>query len=172
MMKRRAFLLAAIAMAVVLGTTSNSFAQVVPFYSHGVNNVYMPETEDFGGEGTTLHMGKSSGLGKAIPSETDNPFVRNWSGAGSFTAANGDEIYFEGGGQVLLDTDDFDVFTASWIGVFNITGGSGRFANVGPGTAPLSVIAINHPFRLTDPIWAYDYEISGDMNLGKAGKKK
>ena len=171
-MKKQVFLLAAFAMAAVLGTTGNSFGQVVPFRSTGVDNFYFPVTAEFGGDGITKHMGQSSGWGMAIPESTPDPSVLNWSGWGSFQAANGDEIFFEGGGQVFLESADGVLFTASWIGEFNISGGTGRFANVGPGTAPLSVIAINHPFSLSDPVWTYDYEISGDMNLGKSGKKK
>lgn len=167
MLKTRAFFLASVALAAVLGATSNGFAQIVPFYSSGENNRYTPADAAFGGDGKTLHMGKSSGEGIAIPIPTEDDFVLDWIGAGSFEAANGDKIFFEGGGQVFLVPIGGDMFTASWVGEFHITGGDGRFENVGPGTAPLSVIAINHPFSLTDPVWLYDYEISGDMDLGK-----
>jgi len=164
------FLMVMVTLAVNAG---HSWAQVVPFKSTGVNNLYDPVSMVFGGEGQTAHMGRSSGLGIAVPSPTDDPLTLNWSGAGEFEAANGDKIFFSGGGQVYLTPLGGTMFTAAWIGEFNIEGGTGRFANVGPGTAPLSVVAINHPFDIVnDPIWAYDYEITGDMDLGKKGKKK
>lgn len=163
-------------------------AQIVPFKSVGTANEYDTATGAFGGPGKTAHMGKSAGGGLAIPiglPEDDpdfgNPLVSGWFGFGEFVAANGDTIEFAGGGKIYFVPLGEGWFTATWIGEFTIQdidgdeqAGTGRFANVGPGTAPLDVIAINDPFQLDESgmplpndVWTYDYEITGDMNLGK-----
>jgi hypothetical protein len=130
-------------------------------------------------------MGKSTGSGLAIPSATGNPFVLDWVGEGVFVAANGDTIEFSGGGKIFLQLRADGLFEASWVGQFEIgdidedgKAGTGRFSNVGPGAEPLDVIAINDPFALDDQgnpipgdIWTYDYEITGEMDLGKKKKK-
>lgn len=143
-------------------------AQVVPFKSVGTNNVYNPTTMVFGGVGHTRHMGKSTGSGVAIPTPTGDPLVLDWTASGEFVAANGDKIFFSGGGQVFLNPLGGTMFTATWIGDFNIDGGTGRFANVGAGPDPLAVTAINHPFDIVnDQEWLYDYVITGKMDLGR-----
>lgn len=159
--------------------TSTATAQIVPFKSFGTANEYDPATAEFGGPGQTAHLGASTGGGFAIPSPTDDPLVLDWSGGGEFVAANGAKIFFVGGGQVFLTPLGDGWFTAAWIGEFEITGGTGRFSNVGPGDEPLSVVALNDPFQLDEfgqalpgDIWTYDYEITGTMDLGKKGKKK
>lgn len=184
-----------VGLAVVGLMAQDARAQIVPFNSVGTGNAYDTGDGSFGGPGITAHMGKSSGGGFAAPvAITDpedpdfgDPLVSGWVGFGEFVAANGDTIEFAGGGKIFFEPDEElgpGWFTAAWIGEFNITGGTGRFSNVGPGTAPLSVIAINDPFQLDQfgnpvpdedgnpPIWTYDYTITGDMDLGKKGKKK
>lgn len=178
----------AVVLSLLSITSQDSQAQIVPFKSVGTFNAYDTSTGVFGGPGKTAHMGKSSGGGLAIPvalpeSDPDfgNPLVSGWIGFGEFVAANGDRIEFSGGGKIYFEPLGGGWFTAAWIGEFDIVdingdgkAGDGRFANVGPGTAPLSVIAINDPFQLDatgmplpGAIWTYDYEIRGDMNLGK-----
>lgn len=151
----------------VLSMTDNCHAQVVPFAASGENAEYSPITAEFAGKGITNLQGLSMGVGFAIPSPTADPLVYDWVGFGSFVAANGDEIQFNGGGQVFLNPLGGTMFTATWVAQFEITGGTGRFANVGPGTAPLDVVAINHPFDfVNDTVWFYDYTITGDIDLG------
>ena len=168
MMSLRVLLTAAAAFAAFLTMAESSFAQIVPFRSVGENNLYNPATAGFGGDGITTHMGATSGLGLAIPAPTDDPLVLDWTGGGEFASPNGDKTFFSGGGKVYLEPLGGTMFTATWVAEFDIIGGTGRFANAGPGTAPLDVIAINHPFDMaTDPLWAYDYLITGDIDLGK-----
>lgn len=180
---------ALVIVAAMLATAPDALAQIVPFKSVGTDNEYIADSENpnagqFSGIGNTSHMGKTSGLGFAAPTEapdlsdpTDIPPVP-WAGEGRFTAKNGASIEFSGGGLIFLELRDDGLFDASWIGNFNIQdidgdgkAGTGRFSKVGPADLPLDVIAINHPFSFSDPIWFYDYEITGKIDLGKKKKK-
>lgn len=164
----------------VLGV-SDGYAQTVPFYSEGTDNLYNPFTAEFGGPGITNVLGKSSGGGIAIPSPTSDPFVQDWIGYGQFVGSNGDTIEFSGGGQIFITPLGGGMYTASWVGTFEIGdidgdgfAGTGRFRNVGPGSQPLDVIAINDPFELDEfglpipgDLWSYDYVITGEIDLGQ-----
>jgi hypothetical protein len=172
----RTLLSTIIAVLACVAATQTSSAQVVPFKSTGTNNAYMPTSANgglFGGIGQTSHMGRTSGNGEVLSlSEPNEDLEIEWTGAGDFVAANGDTICYEGGGVVTLipigvDADTGEViFIANWQAEFSITGGTGRFENVGNGSAPLAVLAINDPFKLSDPVWTYSYEIVGDIDLG------
>jgi hypothetical protein len=144
-------------------------AQVVPFKSSGSDATYANPFA--GGDGSTYSLGRATHMGRieaggiALPTGVGN----NWVTVGDYalTAANGDTIYMNGGGTV----DTFDLggglFFAIWTGQFNVVGGTGRFANVGPGTAPLEVVAINEPFTFADPTWIYSWSVQGDIDLGR-----
>ena len=114
-------------------------------------------------------MGNVLGSGVAFPTDpTGNPGEFYWTAIGyTLTAANGDKIDFNGGGTVQLIPLGGTMFTAVWGGELNVLGGTGRFANVGPGTAPINVVAINNPFTFADPVWTYSWSLTGDINLGK-----
>ncbi len=171
--------------ATMIATAPDAFAQIVPFKSIGTDNAYIADSEDpnagqFSGIGNTSHMGKTSGLGFAVPlnppdlSDLENIPPVPWVGEGRFTAKNGSSIEFSGGGLIYLEFRDDGFFDASWIGNFDIqdidgdgNAGTGRFSKVGPADLPLDVTAINHPFSFSDAVWFYDYEISGQIDLGK-----
>ncbi len=168
-------------MVTLLLATQNIHAQIVPFKSIGVNNVYYPISGEFGGSGITSHMGKTTGTGNVnsvFVDQTGNPWILSWEGEGEFVAPNGDKLYFatdplpadpaDAVNMVQLDVTNFPICTAVWSAKFHITGGTGRFANAGPASEPLDVIAVNHPFNiLEDTEWLYDYTITGKINLGK-----
>lgn len=176
---------AIVIVALMIGTAPDAHAQIVPFKSVGTDNAYIadpgdPNAGQFSGFGNTSHMGKTFGIGFAAPlappdlSDLANIPPVPWVGEGRFTAKNGASIEFSGGGLIFLEFRDDGLFDASWIGTFNIQdidgdgkAGTGRFSNVGPAELPLDVTAINHPFSFSDPVWFYDYEITGQIDLGK-----
>lgn len=162
----------AISAVLILIAAQTTNAQVVPFWSVGFNNNYMQATGDFFGSGFTVPMGPTSGSGIAIPTPTDDPLVFDWTATGEFVSNSGNQLFFVGGGQVFLETDDGVVFTASWIGEFFADGGSGIYENAGPADEPLDVIAVNHPFTFDDPVWTYDYVITGAIDLGRSRRDK
>jgi hypothetical protein len=149
-------------------------AQIVPFEAQGkdakYNQPFLPDVGDGSNYaiGRATHMGKIEGTGVALPTGVGN----NWSTVGKYTlkCRNGDCIYMSGGGTIELIpvNPDLGIFKAIWTGKFNVVGGTGRFANVGPGTAPIDVVAINEPFTFADPVWEYSWTLSGNINLGKS----
>jgi hypothetical protein len=143
-------------------------AQIVAFFARGSDNVYEPASGNFRGRGQATHLGKCRVLGNAVTTPTSNPLVFDWVGHSTLVAANGDELYFNGGGQVTLTPLGGTMFSAVWTANFNITGGTGRFTNAGPASAPLSVVATNEPFDLVnDPEWIFSWQIAGQINLGR-----
>ncbi len=159
----------------MLVATQTSYAQTVPFRASGTDAVYYTATAETSGFGQATHMGRALGSGLAVPIEGTN----QWIALGyKFVAANGDEIYFTGGGTIEFFSIGDGEFSAIWSGEFNVVGGTGRFANVGPGDAPITVSAINDPFFLQEDgsplpgaIWTYSWELTGDIDLGKKGRK-
>jgi hypothetical protein len=143
-------------------------AQVVPFKASGKNATYAQPFA--GGDGSTwsvgqaTHMGRMVGYGRALPTGVGN----NWTTVGDYTltAPNGDSIFMNGGGTVETFDLGGGLFFAIWTGQFQVVGGTGRFANVGPGTAPIDVVAINEPFTFADPTWIYSWSLRGDIDLG------
>lgn len=143
-------------------------AQVVPFHAEGKNAEYSPISGTYSGSGVGVRLGTCKVEGFAIPTPTSNPLVLDWTGGGPVTAANGDQIFLTGGGQVQLVPLGGTIFSAVWSGNFNVVGGTGRFASAGPGTAPISVTAVNSPFDiLNDPVWNFSWSLDGDINLGR-----
>lgn len=148
-------------------------AQIVPFEAQGKDATYNQPFIPDAGDGSTFaigratHMGKIVGTGVALPTGDGS----TWSTVGNYTlkSKNGDCIYMNGGGTIeLIPVNGNGVFYAVWIGKFNVVGGTGRFANVGPGTAQLDVVAINEPFTFAQPVWEYSWSVSGNINLGRA----
>jgi len=119
-------------------------------------------------------MGKVLGSGLALPGVEIGPGLFEWSAPNyQFEAANGDTIALTGGGTVqFVPLNPTGLFFAVWSGEFNvITGsGTGRFANVGPGTAPIQIVAVNDPFTFPPTegdIWTYSWNLDGNIDLGK-----
>ena len=78
-------------------------------------------------------------------------------GVGSFVADNGEEIFFEGGGQVLpSDEPGYDL---EFQDIFTITGGTGRFE--GATGVLITDSYVNNETQRTDHIW------SGNITLKK-----
>ncbi len=160
-----------VAAGIFLITTHPSLAQVVPFKSSGENAIYSPETGLTTGAGKATHMGKVTTSGLVIPSATSDPLVLEFEAYDfQFTAANGDQIVFEGGGTVNLIPLGGNLFSAVWSAPFHVVSGTGRFANVGPGTQPVIATAINSPFTLPvspGDLWVYSWTLNGDIDLGR-----
>lgn len=149
-------------------------AQIVPFKASGDQAIYSPSTGATSGPGQATHMGKVLGSGLALPGVEIGPGLFEWSAPNyQFEAANGDTIALTGGGTVqFVPLNPTGLFFAVWSGEFNvITGsGTGRFANVGPGTAPIQIVAVNDPFTFPPTegdIWTYSWNLDGNIDLGK-----
>ncbi len=156
----------------LLSMTQTSFGQIVPFLAHGQRALYSPCTALTTATGHATHMGRITASGAVIPFPTSDPLVLDWTAVNyEMTAANGDQLFFEGGGTVQFIPLPSGMFTASWSGEFTVTGGTGRFANAGPGHAPLQVIAVNDPLNLPaecpDDVWTYSWALVGDIDLGR-----
>lgn len=166
----RSWLISAVCLAIALVSNVVGQAQIVPFQASGSDATYLQPF--IGGNGSTYslgsgtHMGNLVGYGQALPTGVGN----NWATIGDYTltAANGDSIYMNGGGTIDVYPLGGDMYYAVWSGQFNVVGGTGRFANVGPGTAPIDVVAVNEPFTFADPVWVYSWTLSGDIDLGHA----
>ena len=149
-------------------------AQIVPFKASGDQAIYSPDTGATSGPGQATHMGKVFGSGFALPGVEIGPGLREWSAPNyQFEAANGDTIALTGGGTVqFVPLNQTGLFFAVWSGEFKVIpgGGTGRFANAGPGTAPIQIVAVNDPFTLpptTGDIWTYRWNLDGNIDLGK-----
>lgn len=175
----RTLLTSIVILSAMVVTNQMSFAQTVPFKASGTDATYKTATAETSGPGQATHMGKIIGAGMAIPGgavdAVNFPGLFYWNAVDySITAANGDKIFFNGGGTVQFIPIGGSDFFAVWSGDFNVEGGTGRFANVGPGAAPISVVATNDPFELDamdaplpGAIWTYSWTLDGEIDLGK-----
>ena len=146
----------------------NAYGQLVPYKAQGTDAVFFPATGDFGGVGVATHFGRSLQTGSLATMPT-GPLTAEFvsTSAMVITAANGDTLLLWMQGEVEFVPLDstFTVFTAMWSAQADVVGGTGRFANAQPGPEPLSVIATNEPFALTDPQWKFSWEFSGKFRL-------
>jgi hypothetical protein len=149
-------------------TASESHAQSVAYDTHGTG-VYSPITGIYSGAGVGTHLGAHTFLGNVATSPTATPGVFNFHSTvpQETIAANGDKLYFNTSGQVQLIPLDatFTTFSAIWTGDFVVVGGTGRFANAGPASQPLQVVAINDPFTFSEPEWTFTWKLSGRIVL-------
>jgi hypothetical protein len=147
-------------------------AQIVPYKASGLG-MYSPVNGDYGGAGVATHLGRHNFSGKVVTTPTIDPLIFNFlidaRNPQETVAANGDKIFFSGSGTVqLIPTEPtFTYFSANWSGNFVVEGGTGRFANAGPGPQPLDVVAINAPFTLADPVWNFNWTLNGKIRLKK-----
>ena len=152
-----------------------SEAQVVPFQARGDNAQYSPVTGEYSGIGRGTHVGLHANRGQIdlpiVP--TGNPGQFHWVTAEPhvITAADGSTISLAGTGLVQLIPLAEGLFSAVWRANFVVQGGTGRFANVGPGNGTIVVEAINDPFLLSDPIWTFSWTFNGTIDLGRRGRK-
>ncbi len=169
-------IVAAFFAALAIVVTQSSEAQVVPYKAFGTGEYYpagssagTPAPGDFFGPGYATHMGKMQFFGNTIPTGDPTTGVLDWSADIVQVAANGDELWLSGGGQVFLFTDDGVNFTAMWTGLFDVVGGAGRFSEASS-PQPLFVMACNDPFVFPpapDDAWTFDWIMEGKIDLGK-----
>jgi hypothetical protein len=166
-MRRLTILTTAVALVSLGASTRDCFAQVVPYKARGTGASYNPLTGFYSGTGQATHLGHIKYSGDVAFAPTADPLVYTFQSNGPTTtvAANGDAILFTTSGTVQLFTFDGISFTAIWSGEFVVVGGTGRFANVGPGPQPLQVVAINEPFTFADPEWIFSWAIDGSITL-------
>ena len=87
-------------------------------------------TADDGQSGTFIHVGNATHMGK-VTAEGTYEVLGNADGVwflhtlGTYTAANGDTLIFEGANLAI----DYNVVPPVGVGTFEVVGGTGRFAN-------------------------------------------
>ena len=180
-MKRRRFLetlTAPLLVAIVVAMLpQRALAQVVPFRAMGENAQYNPGTGQYVGGGQGTHIGRLAGQGQVqlpiVPTGNPGQFLWKTAVPHVITAADGSTISLIGGGLVQLIPLDTNIglFSAVWQAEFEVQGGTGRFFNVGPGSGPIAVEAINQPFFLTDPLWKFSWSMKGTIDLGRQSKQ-
>ncbi len=157
-----------LSIVVLSAAEGRSLAQTVP-YRGGGTGVYSPITGHYEVSGLGTHLGRLTGFGDIATTPTANPLVFDFNSTGPqvWVAANGDTLELSLSGQVeLIPVDEtFTTFTAVWDGDFVVEGGTGRFKHARAADEPLKVVAINEPFRLTDPFWQFSWEVTGQFRL-------
>jgi hypothetical protein len=167
-MRRRTIVSTVIVLVSLSAAARELSGQTVPHKGSGTG-VYSPISGDYSGSGVATHLGKNTFFGNVAVSPTADPLVYGWQSTEfqETIGANGDTILFSLSGQVQLIPLDssFTTFSAIWSGEVVVQGGTGRFSNVGPGTQPLKLIAINDPFTFADPEWTFSWTLDGTITL-------
>ena len=155
--------------------TADCQAQIVPYKLSG-SGVADPTNGTFYGPAIATHLGKMTYFAQItsltpILDEGGNLVGFDYTAIDTQTAADGSEICLEGAGSAsLIYRPDLGptVFEAVWGGEWTVVGGSGRFENVGPGTAPISLSMYQAPFDLFgDDLRPFVYIKTGDIDLGR-----
>ncbi len=160
--------LMALALLTLSVAARESVAETVPYHAIGIG-AYSPINGDYSGSGIGTPIGAHTFYGNVAVWPTSNPLVFQFASTvdQETVDCNGDTITFSSSGQVQLIplNKTNTIFSAIWTGQFVVTGGTGRFANAQPAAKPLSVIAINDPFMLTDPVWNFFWTLDGSIRL-------
>ncbi len=169
-MRRFSIALVLITCVNILSVSESARAQSVPFKGAGTSAVYMPGTGTYAGAGEHSLMGKTHFDGAIVPVGVYFPepgvlFAGTFSGSQVMTAANGDTLETDVSGEVLLNIDlTTGAATGIWTVVWEITGGTGRFANA---SGSYTGYAVNPPFDPTSDQWLFDYAFAGEIDLGR-----
>ena len=176
------------------GTLEYAKKSTVPLKGAGSDALFYPMGVDANGDGDFddkdditpgyyAGFGKATHLGKTFiegavteissnPSEPGEFINADFSGVQTLRAANGDELYMEFSGSVVLEyvdgSEEKEAF-GEWTAKGRITGGTGRFANATG--EDILIVAVNPPFDVSQPAWPFDWSIDGEIDLGKKGKK-
>lgn len=146
----RAFVIVAVALALLLHVPSAPADELVPFEVNLVGFAAPVFNKDGTISNTEVASGNATHLGLVTwnSQELATPISENQlSVCGSFTltAANGDKVF---GTYETIGTIDFSTFIGKFEGPFVITGGTGRFANAtGSGTI-IGVGNLLEPFEI------------------------
>jgi hypothetical protein len=149
----------------------NAFAQTVPYVALGFDAEYNPATGDYSGPGIGVSVGVHVFDGNVVPDGVFFPapgifFAGTFAGSQVVTTEGGDTIDSNVSGAVVLEIDpDTGLITGTWNIDFEVTGGTGRFANA---SGQLRGIAINPPFDIaTAAVWNFDWFVAGKIELAK-----
>lgn len=166
-------LAAALAFIIVAANFQAAEGQTVPISGSGTNASFNPATGDYSGQGDISHLGNATFegsiayVGDFFP-ESGVFFAGTFEGSQNFVAANGDELFTDVTGEVLLKIDaETGLVFGEWLANWEITGGTGRFEGA---TGYLEGAAINHPFDPTLAEWPFDWYLSGQLNKAKSKK--
>jgi hypothetical protein len=155
--------------AIFLATACSAQAQIVPYETRGQGAQFDTATGMYWGTGNGTLMGRHSFAGSIIPTDLSNPLVVPFQSVvpQETVAANGDKLYFDVVGVVhyIPLEPTFTYWTAVWEAEFTVVGGTGRFRNAQPADQPLTTVAVNDPFTLTDPVLTFSWTVSGHIRL-------
>jgi len=158
-----------------LSVSHTTFAQSVPFKGSSDNkeySEYSPASGDYTGVGNGTHLGKHRIEGNDVPVSYYPPaegvyLAATFKGTQVSIAANGDRLEAKLSGEVVLVYVDEEktMVEGKWYPIFEITGGTGRFAKA---SGKFEGVAINSPFdpNLPNP-WLFSWTMEGKINLGK-----
>lgn len=175
-MSKLGMLATALSVVAVFEMTSTAIqAQSVSFRAKGRGAIYSPDTGETMGPGRATHMGRIVGSGLAFPTTDLGNGLFEWVALNyELVDAKGDKILLAGGGTVQFIPIGGGLFIAEWGGSFDVLGGTGRYASVGPADQPITVTACNDPFMLDEegmPIegdtWTYDWTLTGRIEWGR-----
>jgi hypothetical protein len=160
---RQSLLVGWVAIVALVAQAAESRAQVVPYKTKGTG-FYSPVTNDYGGVGTGTHMGRHSFLGNIEATFTSNTTANFVSTTPQVTiAANGDVLLLDVVGEVVFTPLPDGRWTATWTADFIVVGGTGRFTNAAPADEPLLGVVVNDPFSFTDPVWTFQWTLTGRL---------
>lgn len=169
MMNRPTRLTLLLAFALAVAATKPAFSQSVPYKGSGQDSTFEPGTGLYYGGGNGTHVGNHWISGQVIPDGAYFPepgvfFAGTFTGRQITTAADGSTFEAELSGEVILRTTDSGLVTGTWFPHFEITGGTGRFANA---SGAFDGVAINPPFNPFTSAWAFDWYVDGEIDLGR-----
>lgn len=168
---RNSFLMAVGCVMFSVMLSSTSHAQIVPYKLKG-SGVADPSNGTFYGPSIASHLGKMTYFAQVTRLEQVLPGILYYEAIDTQTAADGSEICLAGSGFAYLtprpDLGD-NMVAAFWDGAWNVVGGSGRFANVGPDTTPIQLSLTQEPFDATDEVSLrpFTYTKKGNIDLGR-----
>ncbi len=175
-MKISKIMMPVVAILIGFGAASQSDAQTIPFWAFGTNSSYFPAADGSGGPYEGIGFGFPLGIhfvsGNLAVTPTDDPLVFDWETTEpQISIGFLGSILFESVGSVQLIPEldqtgnPTGVFTAEWTADFTVVGGTGLFSSVQPAGRPLRVVAVNEPFRLSDPEWKFSWTLNGRIRL-------
>lgn len=150
-----------------------AFAQRIPFYAEGFGT-YNPVAQGYVAPGVGTRLGRYVNSGELELQPTIFPNLLRFESSTANLGLSDDGTVLETefrNGLVLLQPGEADpetgetIFTATWLARVVVTGGEGAYSGVRGTRRSLWLVAVNEPFKLSDPEWNFSWKLFGDVRL-------